>query len=202
VLHQELVNLALSIHGSVLLASIVAYYKYGDRTELLERALRGTDSTLSEMRRRIATELVELIDSYFEASTSAPTITPDAEPAYIERRTNPVRSEAFRDTIREFVEGHATVVAHYRLLLLTRISWCKWAQFLSWTLLALITLEVLVVGALGYLDKLTQHPLPDVLIQWSWLPMGLLIGLALVALPAMLYKHDAMMALKLQYEAF
>jgi hypothetical protein len=88
--HTELVNLALSIHGSVLLASIVAYYKYGDRTELLEKGLRGTDSTLSVMRRRIATELVEHLDEYFTSGLAVPTITGEDDPTYIERPANPV----------------------------------------------------------------------------------------------------------------
>lgn len=201
-LHNDLVNLALSIHGSVLLASIVAYYKYGDRTELVEKGLRGTDSTLAEMRRRIATELVDHIDEFFQSGRTVPTITAEDVPAYIERPTNPVRSEAFRETIREFVDGHSVVIAHYRILLLARDGWCKWGRFLSWALLLLVLVEIGIVGVLGYVDKLNGQQLPDGSIHWSWLPVALLVVTAVLPLPFMLRKHDIMTKYKIEYEVF
>jgi hypothetical protein len=202
VLHDAFVNLALSIHGSVLLAAIVAYYKYGDRTELIDKGLRGSDSVFAEMRRRIATELVDVLDEYFQSSQSAPTITSEHDPAYLERSTNPVRSEGFREAVREFVEGHSVVMADYRTLLSARDGWCHWARILSWTLLTLLSVEIAIVGVLGLVDKLAGHVLPDWFIQWSWLPVALLVAAAIVSLPFMLRKHDIMMKCKIRYEVF
>ena len=202
VIHDELVNLALSIHGSVLLATIVAYFKYGERTELMERGLRGTDSVFAEMRRRIATELVDALDAYFQSGQTAPTITDEPDPAYLEPPTNPVRSEGFRESVREFVEGHSIVMADYRRLLNARAAWCTCARFLSWTLLVLLLVESIIVGALGLIDKLAGQPLPNWSIQWSWLPVSILVACAMLSLPLMLYRHDIMAKCKIAYDVF
>lgn len=201
-LHNDLINLALSIHSSVLVASIVAYYKYGDRTELIDRGLRGSDAVLTEMRRRIASELIDLLDEYFQASRTTPTVTAEDDLTYAERPTNPVRSEAFRETIRDYVEGHSEVIAHYRMLLSARNSWCSWARFLSWSLLVLIEVEIVIVGALAFVDKLSAWEFPDWSIQWSWLPVALLVGTCVLPLAFMLRKHDIMTKFKIQYEVF
>lgn len=200
--HGELVKLALSVHGSVLLATIIAFYKYGDRTELLERGLRGSDSVFAEMRRRIATELVVALEEYFQSGQVVPTITAGQDAAYVERITNPVLSEGFREAVRDFVEGHSIVMADYRKLLSARESWCNWGRILSWALLALLVVEVLIVGILGLADKLAGHTLPNWSIQWSWLPVAVLVAAALVPLPFMLRKHDIIANCKLTYEAF
>ena len=129
--HIELVNLALSIHGSVLLATIVAYFKYGERTELIDRGLRGTNGVFTEMRRRIVTELAEILNSFFQSRQTAPTISDDQEPVYLERLTNPVQSEGFRECVREYIEGNSVLIADYRSLLNARDHWCNWARFLA-----------------------------------------------------------------------
>lgn len=201
-LHQELVNLALSVHGSVLLVTIVAFYKYGDRTELIEKGLRGSDSVFAEIRRRIATELVDVLEEYFQPSQSAPTITSGQDPAYFERTTKPVQSEGFRETVRDFVENHSVVMADYRNLLNARDQWCNWARFLSWTLLALLLVEVAIVGVLGFVDKLAGYALPDWSIQWSWVPVVLFVAAAVLPLPFMLRKHDIMTKCRIRYEFF
>ena len=200
--HQDLINLALSVHGSVLLATIVAFYKYGDRTELIEKGLRGSDSVFAEIRRRIATELVDVLKGYFESSQSAPTITLGNDPAYVERSNKLVQSEGFRETVRDFVEGHSVVMADYRNLVNARDQWCNWARFLSWTLLTLLFVEVVIVGILGFVDKLAGLALPDLSIQWSWLPVALLVAGTVLPLPFMLRKHDVMTKCKIRYEVF
>jgi hypothetical protein len=200
--HEDLVNLALSVHGSVLVATIVAYYKYGDRTEMIEKGLRGSDSVLMEMRRRISSELADALEEYFQASQSSPTITSGQNAAYIERVTNPSQSEGFRETIRDFVESQSTLMADYRNLLSARASWCTWGRCLSWTLLVLLIAEVITVGILGFVDKLAEHTLQDWAIRWSWLPVAGLVGAAILPLPFMLLKHDIITKCKIAYEAF
>ncbi len=53
----EAAGLALKVHGAVWVAAAAAYYKYGDRTELLEKAVRGNRSARQSLRDNIATEL-------------------------------------------------------------------------------------------------------------------------------------------------
>ena len=200
--HIELVNLALSIHGSVLLATIVAFFKYGERTELIDRGLRGTNGVFAEMRRRIVTELADVLASFFQSRQTTPTITDDQEPAYLEQLTNPVRSEGFRECVREYIEGNSVLIADYRSLLYARDHWCSWARFLSWTLLLLLLVELTIVGVLGLMDKLAGRTLPEWCIKWSWLPVSALVFCVALSLPIMLYKHDIMTKYKIKYEDF
>ena len=200
--HIELVNLALSIHGSVLLATIVAYSKYGERTELMERGLRGTNGVFTEMRRRIVVELADILESFFRSRQTAPTITDDQEPRYFEQLTNPIQSEGFRECIREYVEGESVLLADYRALLSARDHWCNWARFLSWTLLVLLLVELAVVGILGLVDRLAGVILPDWFIKWSWIPVGVLILCIALSFSIMLYKHDIMQSARLNMKTF
>ena len=200
--HNELVNVALSLHGSILLAAILAYYKFGERTELMEKGLRGWDSVLGELRRRIWTDLVDVIDSHMNSNLTVPTITAEHDPAYIETAINPVRSEAFRETIREFIERNSLAIADYRTLVQARIQWLGSARLLSWAILILMIAEIAIVGVLGLVDKLIGNPLPDWLIKWSWLPVAVLVTCVLLPLPIMQFKHDVMTRFKIKYDLF
>src|SRR6266852_9727879 len=155
--HSELVNLILGCHTSIFVAASAAYYKYGDRTELFNRSLQGTDSAFGRIRQRITVELADALKPIFENPGSVPTpiFAPSGE-SYIERAVNPVGSELYKEAIRDFLENSGDAIADYRSLLLARRGWCFWARFLSWSLLGLLVLEILLLASIGLLDKVCE----------------------------------------------
>lgn len=189
--HAELVNLTLGIHGSVLIAAIAAYYKFGDRTEVMNRSLSGTDTAMQQIRRRLSAELIATLRPIFEPpGIIQSVIVNPASPAYAERATHPLDSERFRESLRLFVEVNSETMVDCQLLARCRSAWLFWARVLSWSIVLLLIWEVLVVGALAIIDKASGVTLPDSLIRWLAAPTGLLAICCLVPLPCLLWHHD------------
>ena len=62
----ELTTLALAFHASVFGCAIAAYYRYGDRTEVFNKSLQGTDLILVRIRQQISEELTEKLKPVFD----------------------------------------------------------------------------------------------------------------------------------------
>lgn len=198
--HGELVNWALTIHGSLLVAAWAAYGKYGDRTELISKSLQGVDETLRRIGLAMAEELGNALGPVFE---NAPIVSAGegGKDIYKERQANPVGSELFREAIRDFITSEAEALSDYRTLLLARARWQLWARLLSWSNLLLIIWQVFVVGLLALGDKLLALHISDALIRWSSVPssVGVVIGLA--CLTYTLRQHDVITRLRTEYDA-
>lgn len=196
--HEALVTTAATTHTAILIAGIAAYYKFGDRTEVVSRSLSGTVGTLREMRRLIASELADALAKKLGMPTSG-TLVPGEPAQYIERPTSVFSSERFRDTVREFVEESGEVLADCRSLFLYRAAWLRRVKRFSWSLLWLIGYEALVAGLLVFLDRTEVVSLPDSLILWAALPtvlLGLSCGWHVVAMHR---AHDRISEIRMWY---
>jgi hypothetical protein len=197
--HAELVNVALSIHAPLLLAAVAAYFKYGDRTELLSKSLQGTDAVLSRMRREIANELGDGLKPIFENPGTVPTMV--GTDTYIERPVNPIGSEPYRSTIRDFVEDNANTLVNCRSLRAARDAWCFWARVLSWSILGLLLWQAVVTGSLALFDKVLEITIADHLIKLSAIPTTVGVITSLTPLPFLLKWHDVINNHRMRYDA-
>ena len=182
-----------------MVAAIAAYYKYGDRTEIFTKSLQGADATLARLRQRIAADLAKKLKPIFDNhGTMSVLLVPEG---YTERAANPVGSEIYRESVREFLENSTDAVIDYRTLHLSRNSWCSWAKFLSWSILILMVWQMIVVGALSFIDKVGGIPIPDWLLKWSALPTGIAVFCCLIPLPCMLRHHDVITDYRTHYDS-
>lgn len=193
----EIVNLALSIHGAVLLAAIAAYYKYGDRTDLIDKSLRGTDEVLVKVRQLIADELGETLGAIFDEPATVEIVV--AAGTYTELPGNPVGSEAYRDCIREFVETASNTMVDCRVLRSARDSWCFWARFLSWAILCLLMWELVSCGLIAVLDKAFGVAIPDHVVNLTMLPTVVGVVAVVFPFPFLLKYHDVISSFKVKY---
>lgn len=189
--HAELVNLALGVHGSVFVGSLLAFYKYGDRTETTEKSLRGTTGLLEDIRNKIELSLTEHLRIVFERAESTPTVTLDNNSStYIETLTNPTGSEAFREEIADFLADEVTTVADYVEVRKFKCNYCLWSRRLSWSIVFLIIWQALCCGSFLIIDIFGGYTLPD----WSFLvlssPTILLFVLAIIAIVFLMLEHD------------
>jgi len=162
--HKELVDIAVSVHVGVLLGALAAWYKYGDRSEVLSKSLQGTEATLSRLRIIISDELMTGIKGTLSTMPANPELIlgPDGKnPVYSERVTNFLESERFREAVRDFVDRRADCVSDYRALTRARTNWCFWARVLSWSILLLIVVQLLSLCVHGFVDKILGKTLPD-----------------------------------------
>lgn len=198
--HKELVNLLLSVHGAIFLTSLVGFYKYGDRTEIMSRSLHGTEGLLASLRMRLSDALAQKLKLTFQDASTQPTILLTPDVAYTEKPTDPVESESYREAFREFIEAHQSQLVDFRSALLARDYWCRWARRLSWGILSLMIWEAISVGALALVDRVGGVVIPDVVVKLSVVPSVVVVTALFVALGAMLHQHDIINEKKLAHK--
>ena len=133
--HGELVKAVFFVHGPVLVAALVALYRYGDRTDIIRRSLEGSESLLKRMRALLADGFGKTFTPLLQ-SIPSPIILPDGN-SYAEIPIDVAHSDAYVQRIDDFVYENSNLLADYRLALRTRILWCFWAKWLSWSSLSL-----------------------------------------------------------------
>ena len=100
---SDAAGLALKVHGAVWLAAVAAYYKYGDRTDLFEKALRGNQSLRQAVRDNIATDLSKQLQPVIRDAICVRSPVLDAGGDYVERVTDITKSELYYQAIRDYV---------------------------------------------------------------------------------------------------
>lgn len=199
--HSQLVSSVLGIHAAVLIGAIGAFYRYGDRSTLFAASLAGVDATIRRIRRQIADALATHLSPVFESpgSDPSPIITSNGG-SYSERRVNPVGSESYRESIRDFLEGDNAAIADYRLLIAAKTSWCFWARCRGWLILMLLLWQALAVTLLGAIDKIFGVAVTDWLVKWPVGPTALMvIGFVLMS-GAVMRQDDRILRIKERYD--
>jgi hypothetical protein len=205
--HAELLRIAISFHATVLIASLAAWYKYGDRTDVFAKSLTGTDFVLSRLRMMISDDLKATIKEYLSTvtySTTSSLVGLDGKtPIYSEKIALSLDSEDFRDCVRDFM--NRTVVdslSDYRVLKQARENWCFWARILSWLILLSIILQVLFLATHGFVDCLIGQPLPNWTIHTSLAMSGSVIALVFILpFPILLRSHDIILKHRARFDA-
>jgi hypothetical protein len=197
-------NFALTFHASAFAACIVAYYKYGDRTEIFERSLDGTESALAQMRRLIAYQLGVRLKPVFDGSDRVVEITivdPLGNPAR-EVSVSPVGSERYNDALFDFVESSRQHLVDYRTLCELRSRWMWWNEKLSLSVLSLMIIEAIISGFFGYFGKLQgEHFTPRMILE-SFLPIASIFVLGVTTpLVTIAYLHSRILSFRITYAA-
>lgn len=190
----------LGSHVGVLSLALIAFYKYGDRTEIFSKALADTDSLLASMRKRVVTAFEEgLSDTFYRAGSDPILVSPDF---YTERPVNPVGSDDFRQSLRRIIDGNADILVDYMRTSRARKLWSFWARILSWTVLIAAIWQVICIAGLGLGVKLLAFNVPVYLVKWSFGPTAVFVCLFFVCQGAMLWQHDVIQESKSKYNVF
>jgi hypothetical protein len=199
-IQTELLNYCLSIHGALLLAAVLAYYKYGDRTDILQKSRGDTERFLGGLREKVILDLGEALDTLMRESGTNPSISP-FDNSYTERPTSLADSEAFRETLRDFIESDVKAIADYKIALSAFQSWCGWFKRISWSILLLIIWELICIALIGVLDKVFSVELPNLAIQLTVLPSSVAVAFIITCVFKMLVRHDKITEKKEKYRA-
>jgi hypothetical protein len=198
----EAAGLALKIHGAVWLAAAAAYYKYGDRTELFEKALQGNRSARQAIRDNIATDLSKHLQPVVRNAARVRSPVLDAGGAYVEHATNITESEPFYQAMRDFVSLSAGALIDYRQLLRYTERWRTWAHRLSQSILVLLVVELLLIA--GSVLVLVVADVTQT-ATWWWLlaslsPTALVVVFLFWCLCAVHLKHGVIVELRERYD--
>jgi len=200
VTHEALVDGAATTHAAILVAAVAAYYKFGDRTDVIAKSLQGTEDSVRELRRRIAGDLADwLRKDLAQSSTVANLILGPATQSYVERPTDVFAGERYRDSVRSFVEASMNRLVDCRSLVSLRDEWIRCARHLSWLILGLVAYEALVAGSLALIDRMGVFTFPDAIIKWAGAPTAVALVVLLVQMVVMLRLHDRITDIRQKY---
>ena len=171
--HSDLIDVLISIHVPVLLTSLAAFYAYSDRTDGFAASLKGTTEVLTELRRCICKSLEESLRPIFDSpgSVPSPVLRPDGG-TYVEHNVNPVGSEIYRETLRDFLDDRMEWMSDYHALTHARERWCFWSGAFRNVLLGLFSWQLLACGFI-FADKVSSFVVP------GWLSSSFSTGTAL-----------------------
>lgn len=200
--HQELLTLALSVHSGVLMASVAAFYKYGDRSSFAKNLVENARETKQALRYRIAEQLRECLRPVFEdvdVIDVSPILDASGDP-WSEEAVNPAGGEKYRDALADFLNSEADAVGDYRTMRIIVPRWEAISCVRSWLVLLTVIWEGLALALIGSLEKLGGYKIRESLLEASLAPTILAVLAFFVASGFMMYLHDQILRLARQYE--
>lgn len=179
---NDLGPVCLTLHGALFLGAVAAWYKYGDRTDLTDKSLKGTKEALDGLEAYLGRALAEKVRPTVERL-----VTGDRSAETILKELN---GEDFQSDISEFVVSDMEEMLSYRRLQEARIRWSIWARRVSWAIWFWIILQGFLAGLFLLLSKVFNHPISVALFVG-----GLVVSLAapvfcIIAVGLMLFHHD------------
>ena len=190
----------LYVNGAVA-TTAVGFFLYSDRTDGIIGALKGTETTRTEMRRRIVNDLGDALKPIFlDPFEPSLILGTDGGPidrsSYSERATNPIDSEAFKEAIKDFVDDSHNAITDYRSLSLACAGWCYWSGLASRLLFLLILWQAVCLAAVLF-DKYGSYTLPDWLIIVGSTLSGVLVIAAAVCIFIRIFHYARVARLRL-----
>lgn len=178
---MKLIDWSLGTHAAILAVVIVAYYVYGEKSNMLIGTRQTTEDMLRGLRRLITLELEATLSPVFSdlGSVVSLIVRPNGGD-YIERAVSPLQSEEYRETVRSFIESSADRISDYRTLRMAINSWSGWIRARAWCLLVLLTWQALLVAILGLGGKLFSITIGRCAITASFCVTTLMIVSVLV----------------------
>ena len=161
---------------------MAAFYKYGDRTEVVAKSLEGTKDALESLRAYIVYDLgrnlLPLVQTLIESRVSA------------EQVAAALSGEQFNDVISDFVSSDVGELAMYGQLLHARRRWSVWAHKLSWAILGLTIWQSLCAVWLFISINILSRDVGNYKLLITYACSVLIIARCFFCIGVMLYYHD------------
>lgn len=173
------------------MGAIAAYNKYGDRTEVTDKSLRGTKEALETLLAYLGRSLAEAVNPTIERILSSATTLPDGTVKEVKATTilKELNGEAFLDDVSTFVNSEIEELLFYRNLLHARVQWSMWAKRISRGVFALLILQG-VFTFYFVAEKILGRSVTPVVLLVTFSVSAVVVGFCVVCAGAMLHHHD------------
>jgi len=171
--------------------ALAAYHKYGDRTELTDKSLKGTKEALETLLAYLGRSLAEAVRPTVERILANATVTPEGtikevKPSAIAKELN---GEAFLDDIAAFVNTDGEEMSSYRNLVHARIRWSACAKRISRSVFVLLVLQGVFTFYFAA-EKILNRPMKPIVSLVTFIISALAVGFCVLCAGAMLHYHD------------
>lgn len=165
-----------------MLGAVAAWYKYGDRTDLTDKSLKGTKEALDGLEAYLGRTLADKLRPTMERL-----VTGDRTPETILKELN---GEDFQNDVSSFVVSDIEELIWYRRLSDARTKWCSWARRLSWATWVWLILQGILSSFFLIISKVFNHTLSTTLTITGFAISGVPAIFCVVAAGIILYHHD------------
>jgi len=178
----DLGTISVTFHAAVFVGAIAAWYKYGDRTDLTDKSLKGTKEALDGLRAYLGRALAEAVRPTVERVV--------ANMPFSEAALEELHGEAFQDDVSSFVISDIGEMLSYRMLVHARNRWSAWSRRISWTVFVLVLIEAVCtcyfVIATWALNRPTSLPV----LLATFIVSVVAFGFCILCAGMMLHYHD------------
>jgi len=174
-----------------LVGAIAAYHKYGDRTELTDKSLKGTKEALETLLAYLGRSLADAVSPTVDRILANATKTPEGEIKEVrpDTITRELQGEAFFDDISSFVNSDIEEMLFYRNLVHARVKWSCWAKRISKGVFALLILQ----GAFTFYfaaERILNRPVTTIALLITFAVSALMVGFCFLCAGVMLHHHE------------
>jgi|GEM_PF-5797330 len=188
--HENLLNLVAAVHGTVIGLSFVAIFQCGSWSSRFRTWLEDINKGIDELRREIAFELAEKLQPVFEKAGNIISEILNPDGGYCEKQVNPAGSEEYRNAISDYVEKSTGKLISWRLLYIIRKANLFWASYLSWSITAILIVEILLLIIMFSVEKGFECFFSDKFIWGTFIVTVVFVVNALLGWMFSLFYHN------------
>jgi hypothetical protein len=174
--------------------AIAAWYKYGDRTDLAEKSLRGTkeaeDELCAYLGRALAAAVQPTVGQIIQNNLRPDGVLNIAPEALLEE----FRGENFQDDMSSFVTGDLDEMVTYRMIVHARERWSWWSRRISWGVYVFLGLEAGFTLWFGFDNRVLNRPVSLAIAVTSFTVSAIVFAFCFLCAGVMLRCHDKISA--------
>jgi hypothetical protein len=171
--------------------ALAAYHKYGDRTELTDKSLKGTKEALETLLAYLGRSIADVVSPTIERILANATKSMDGtvKEIKIDSIREELKGEAFLDAVSSFVNSDIEEILFYRNLLHARVQWSMWAKRISRGVFALVILQGLFT-VYFFVQKILSRSVGPTVLLVTLAASAAVIGFCILCAGGMLHYHD------------
>lgn len=165
-----------------MVGAVAAYYKYGDRTDVTDKSLRGTKEALDGLLAYLGRALAEAVRPTLERI-----LTAGSSPEIVAKE---LRGESFQNDVSSFVQDDIDEILFYRSLVHARTRWSAWSRRISWGVFVLLILQAAFTCYFAVVAKVLDYRVSPLFFWVTFAASGAVVIFCLCCAGVMLYYHD------------
>jgi hypothetical protein len=174
----------------LLVGAVAAFYKYGDRTDLAEKSLRGTkeaeDELCAYLGRALADAVKPTVGRIIQNNLRVDGVLNITPEALLEE----FRSENFQDDVSSFVTSDLDEMVTYRMIVHARERWSWWSRRISWGVYLFLGVESISTLWFGLDNRVLNRPVSLTVAVASFTVSTIVFAFCFLCAGVMLRCHD------------
>ncbi len=188
--HETLIQIVCGAHVAILGSASTALFMWSSLSNGFRNWRNDVEESLRNSKRNLAVNLGEKLKPILENAATTTTNILSSDGSYCETPVSPTEGESYHNAIFNFINDKAHEMARYRSLWLAHKAYSFWGNYLSFTIVPLMVVEILILALIGYRGILKEQIISDTLILISFTISGIGIVICFFGIIFLLINHS------------